>query len=196
MLGGVRSQQVVIEIVVADQQIVGDQLAVTIPETDEGLEFTINLIERQIVRCLIASAAPWSELWRQLVLKVEKIEGQRGAGQKEGTRFAARQLVFTVQPIAEPGFGGEPSSVWAKFLELVAETPAIAALEPVVAAAIKGEDLPDWRQAQALLGLTLDGIRGIGIAPVVEAGPLEAAAVLQEITIVGDDGERPIDPEA
>ncbi len=200
LLTGSRSLQISIEIVVADQVEQGEEIAVTIPETDEGLELTLNLIERQILRALQFDAEPWSEIWRGLVARVRKVESLRGAGLKDGVRFAARQLVLTVEPLAEPSFGEEARGTWRKFLDQLELEPGLAELVPLLEAEILGQVVPDWRVAQGLLGLTLDGIRGIGIAPPFDAGPIEGAPLLAEIRLRQTDGtdntdDLVVDPE-
>lgn len=192
LLTGARSLQLAIEVVVADQverEIEGEPLIdVTIPETDEGLELTLNLIERQILRALQFEAGGWSEIWRNLVVKVRKVESQRGAGLKEGVRFAARQLVLTVEPLAEPGFGEEPRGVWRKFLDQLAQEPTLAPLGALLEAEFTGQALPDWRIAQGLLGLTLEGVQGIGLAPPYDADPIDGGPLLQQVRIRSTDG--------
>ncbi|MDP1642723.1 MAG: hypothetical protein Q8L59_11110 [Phenylobacterium sp.] len=201
-LTGERSLQLVIEAVVADQSERpidgGAEISITIPETDEGLELQLNLIERQILRRLQAGEGPWPEIWRTLVVKVRKFESRRGAGLEAGVRFAARQLVLTISPLPEPGFGAEPGGVWRRFLTQLAEEPDLAALAPLLEAELIGESLPDWRAVQALLGLTRPGIDGTGLAPPFEAAGDEPAPLLERITF--DDGDQPRviepDPEA
>jgi hypothetical protein len=52
---------------------------------------------------------------------------------------------------------------------------------------IAGTIVPEWRQAQAALGLTQAGIRGIGVAPEDEPETAEAAPAA-EIDVSMDDG--------
>lgn len=195
LLGGDRSLQLVIEIVVADQVEHEGEVSITVPETDEGLELTINLAERQVLRALQAEAGGWAEIWRGLVLKINKVESQRGAGDKGGVRFAARQLVLTVQPLAEPGFGAVATGVWRAFLDQLALEADFAALVPLLETEFEGAALTDWRQVQALLGLTVEGVRGLGVAPVFDAAPDEDAPSFNRLTLAGDDGDRVIEAE-
>jgi hypothetical protein len=51
---------------------------------------------------------------------------------------------------------------------------------------IVGTIVPEWRQAQAALGLTQAGIRGIGVAPQDESEMAEAATAA-EIDVSADD---------
>jgi len=196
LLSGDRSLQLVIEIVVANQVEHEGEVTIIVPETDEGLELTINLAERQVLRALQAEAATWPDIWRGLVLKIIKVESQRGAGEKGGVRFAGRQLLLTVQPLAEPGFGAPASGVWRDFLDALGLEPDFATLVPLLEAEFEGEPLTDWRQVQAMLGLTLDGVRGLGVAPVFDAAPDEDAPLFGRLTLAGDDGDRIIEPEA
>lgn len=200
LLTGERSLQITIEAVVADQaerQVEGGtEIAVTIPETDEGLELQLNLIERQILRRLQADANPWSAVWRDLVLKVRKFESRRGAGQENGVRFAARQLVLTLVPLAEPGFGEAPQGAWRRCLDQIAAEPDLADLAELLEAEFTGEPLADWRVAQGLLGLSREGVDGMGVSPVFPAGPNEAAPILERLEIDTETSLIVIEPEA
>lgn len=190
------SLQVVVELVVAKQVEHDGEIVVTVPETDGGFELEIDLLERQIEGVRKQGTSTWAKLWRALVLNLRKTESQRGAGSKDGVRFAARQVVWTVQPLAEPDFGAPAQGVWRQFLDAVEAEPDLTALAPLLDAAIQGEALPDWRIAQAQQALTDDGIRGIGVAPVFDAAPDEAAPSFDRLTLAGDDGDRIIEPEA
>lgn len=200
LLTGERSLQITIEAVVADQaerEVEGvTEVVVTIPETDEGLELQLNLIERQILRRLQADANPWSEIWRALVLKVRKFESRRGAGQGDGVRFAARQLVLTLVPLAEPGFGAAPQGAWRLCLDQIAAEPDLAGLAELLEAEFAGEPLVDWRVAQGLLGLSREGVAGMGVSPVFPAGPNEEAPILERLEIDSEIGAVVIEPEA
>ncbi|WP_051651369.1 hypothetical protein [Brevundimonas bacteroides] len=202
LLTGQRALQISIEIVVADQverTVEGEggpqtEISVSIPETDQGLELQLDLLERQVLRVLQADGSPWPELWRSMIGRVRKVECQRGAGFKEGVRFAARQLLLTVQPLPEPGFGRAAEGIWRRVLDALQGEPDLQDLVPLLEAEISGEALPDWRVAQGLLGLTREGVEGIGLAPPFDAALSEDAPLLSRITIAGDDADRVIDP--
>lgn len=190
MLTGDRQLQLSIEMVVASEvagEVEGES-SVIIPETDEGLELSLNLIERQILRALQAGSSPWAEIWRTLIVRVRKIESQRGAGLKDGVRFAARQMVLTIEPMAEPGFGQAAVGVWRAFLDQLALEPDLAGLVPLLEAEILGEAIPNWKIAQALLGLTNQGIEGIGLPPPY-LDPIEDGPVLEQITLSDEVGD-------
>ena len=205
LLTGQRALQISIEIVVADQverTIEGEggpqtEISVSIPETDQGLELQLDLLERQTLRVLQSDSSTWPELWRALIGRVHKVECQRGAGLKDGVRFAARQLLLTVQPLPEPGFGKPAEGVWRRVLDAMGQEPDLQDLVPVLESEISGASLTDWRVAQGLLGLTREGVDGIGLSPAFDALPTEEAPPLSSITIAGDDADRVIeaDPE-
>lgn len=199
LLGGDRSLQLALEIVVAQEvEIQGDDggQVVSIPQTDEGLELALDLVEREALWALQGSNAPWSELWRSLIGKVLKGERQRGAGSKDGVRFAARRLLLTVDALHEPAFGADPAGSWRTFLDLIAATPDLQLLAGPLEAAFLGEALPDWRQVQAGVGLTRESARMIGVDPVLDDGDQAGAAVLDAITLDAGDELRVIEPEA
>lgn len=182
LIEGSGTLQLVVEIAVADQVQHEQTIDVTIPETDQGLELTLDLVDRQIRRCLSGDLTTWAALWRDLVLRTLKVESQRGAGVKDGVRFAARQLVLTIETLREPEFGRAPHGVWARFLEALEAEADLAPLAELMQAEIRGQALPDWRQIQALFALTEEAARGIGIATLYD-DPIENPPLLERITI-------------
>lgn len=197
LLGGDRSLQVALEIVVAQATVLdGDEgHSVTIPQTDEGLELSLDLVEREALWALQGSNGAWSELWRSMMVKVHKGERQRGAGSKDGVRFAARRLLLTVDTLHEPGFGEPPTDVWKAFLDLVADTPTLAPLAGPLTAAFAGPSLTSWRREQSLVGLTRESVRMIGIAPTLDDGDQAEAAELEQIALDGGGDVRVIEQE-
>ena len=72
--------------------------------------------------------------------------------------------------------GAEPEGVWADLLAAMEVDEELADLARYWRQLIAGTIVPEWRQAQAALGLTQAGIRGIGIAPQDDTETGEAAA--------------------
>jgi hypothetical protein len=134
-----------------------NEIALQIPATDAGLELSVDIVESQALAALIGHPqSRWGELFRRLVLRIERVQGQRGGSAERGSRWAARQIIER-------------------------------ALGPATAL--------NWRQAQAWLGLTEQGIRATGIAPplgVEEEVPLTEGEDAEAIAIVeGIDRGRP-----
>lgn len=179
-----------IEIIVAGAvEAEGGGTTIMVPPTDAGLEITLDLIERQVRRALIAPAPAWAEMWRQLVARIDNVKVVRGAGSRKGVRYAARRIEVHCEPLSDPMPGGPAEYVWADFLALMeADTgeDGLADLAPLVRVEIEGDTLSDWAQVQAALGLTLSGVRGIGVAPYIATG--EDAAELAEVIASDEDG--------
>jgi len=159
----------------------GAALRLDIPHSDEGLETTLNMVGRQIFREL-QIGGPWSDLLREITFGLKKVTVRRGANTEQGTRFAARQYVFTADTIAEPEFGAEPEGAWVRLLDLMEANPNLARDVPLVRRMIVGDVLPDWRRVQANYGLTDRSYRAFGLGPLF-AGVGEPLA--QRFTING-----------
>jgi len=142
----------------------GAALRLDIPHTDDGLETTLNVVGRQIFRCLQVGG-PWSDLLQDITYGLKKITVRRGANTEQGTRFAARQYVFTTDTIAEPEFGAEPDAIWVRLLDLMQADPRLARDAPLIQRMLVGDALPDWRRVQADLGLSSRSLRALGLGP-------------------------------
>lgn len=169
-----RSVDLIIELAIASRVAVpiepGGQPEdeVIIPQTDAGLEFALNLMVRQVLRVFAAAGEGWAGQLRAFSGQITKLQSRRGVGAAKGVKFAARQLVFTVEPPWEPAFGVAPApdTLYGAFLAAMRGDPDMAPHAAMLEQQILGEALPDWRRAQALLGLSEAGIRGIGLGPV------------------------------
>lgn len=166
LLAGDRVLDLVLEIIIFGRQAAdADGEVYAIPHTDEGLEVSLDLMVRAIHRGLLADDGVWPELWRNFVFGVEKVGVRRAADTKDGVRFAARQLVLSCFALAEPGFGAAVAGPWEKLLTAMRAESGMAPLADVIGQAIAGGPMSGWRQAQAALALTREGVRGIGLAP-------------------------------
>ncbi len=158
-----------IEVTVADQQ--GGQTVethITVPKTDAALEAQLNIIGRQIHRVFLASENPWAEVWRNLVVRISRIDEKRGAMSENGMRFAARQITFSFVVINEPPFS-DPIGVWLDLINLLKSSNDTAGLGKIIESEIKTPLLADWQSVKADIGLTLDGWLGIGVSNVGQA---------------------------
>ncbi len=187
-----RQIDLVIEVAVASRVTVANPDAeddeiqvIEIPHTDAGLEITINLIGRQIVRTLLSDQGPWANLWRRIVLSPSKITSKRGAGSEKGVRFAARQLTITTETLSEPPTGAQAEGFWADFLTAMEADAAVSNLAPIIRAEIEGPSLPDWRRFIADLGANPNTALALGFGPagivpegVEETPPIDAMTVV------------------
>lgn len=172
ILNASRQIELVIEVAVASRVTManpeaeeGEVEVIEIPHTDAGLEITINLIGRQVMRTLLSDQGPWATLWRRIVLAPSKILSRRGAGSEKGVRFAARQLTITTETLSEPPTGATAEGFWADFLAALEADPQVSGLAPVIRAEIEGPPLPDWRRYLADLGANPLTALAMGFGP-------------------------------
>lgn len=152
---------------VEDQQVV-------VSQTDAAYEITLDLIERQIVRSLVAADNPWARLWRRIVLRATERVSRRGASAEQSSRFAARQMVLTLETVTDPDHGVAlpEGSVWRDALDQLEGVPGMADLIGVLRSDAEGEPLHEWRRAAARLGVNLETMHAIGLGPVGADDPV------------------------
>lgn len=195
LMGAPRNISLVIETVVASKVEASDgQDTVVIPHTDAGLEATLAFMGRQVSRALLAQDSDWSRLWRDLVTDIPKCTIRRGAGSEKGARFAARQIVYTVDTLAEPYFGQEleDDDYWSRFLTAMEADTDLAPMAGIMRAEIEDPALNPAQQAAASLGITAKAAAAIGLSDVIPWGdPNDPADVGIEIAAgrLGEDGE-------
>lgn len=201
LLGACRELDLVIELVVAAKVDVptgpqGDpETEIVVLDTDEGFEVILNLMGRQVDRALLAgktAGTPWSDLWRDIVIKITSYTSKRGAGVIEkGRRFTARQIIIQVDTIAEPSFGPIASgTIWHRILTAFRTDTALQKIADLIEAEITTPTLQDWRRAAVDLGLRDLGALRIGLGPAIENPPLnEQTPPLEEVTVIDPNGQ-------
>lgn len=172
IMGATRRLELVIETAVASRVEIDGEPAVVIPHTDAGMEAVLGFMGRQVMRALLAGPAPWSELWRQAVTKIERMTVRRGASAEKGIRFAARQMVVTCDTLAEPYFGAhvEAGGFWARLLAAMEADTEMQELARVLRSEIEAPNLTAQVAAAAALGITLDVAGGLGLGGVIPWG--------------------------
>lgn len=153
------------------------------PETDSNHEALLNVMGHQVFAALFAGSGPWADLFRSFVTNVSSIDSVRGADVKNGTRFAARSIVFTLDTISDPPFGvaipaGTP---WAIFLAKAKDTPRFAKIAALIEAETSGT-VPAWAAVKAMMGWTSEEAEAAGITPFNADDPATS------FTVVGSDG--------
>lgn len=199
-----REIDVVIEIGVAAEVTVEMQdgtttSAVTIPPTDWGLERSVDLISRQIMRVLQVNDPedPWPNLYRRLAGRTKDATSKRGAGAEDKERFAARQIVLTVEPsLDEPAFGELPGegTLWHDLLTAMDADSIFgqAKIAGIIRKAIVGDEIPDWARMQADLGATVEALVAMGLNQLADS---EAVVTVTRITSDGDHLESVVEGE-
>ena len=193
--GGERMIDLVFEIAIAHavaaKPEADDSLPeIVIPATDAGLELSLSLIARQMMRALFEQAGnPWANLFREFCINVRKITNRRGVGNKDGARFAARQIILRIEGLNEPPFGHEPAAdePWGRLLAQMRQDDELVDLAPLVSGAIIGKPpVPEWDRGRSDQGLSPETARRIGIAATAplaqERPPVATEGTFEETT--------------
>lgn len=139
---------------------------IVIPATDAGMELSLSLTVRQMYRALFAGGGEWTRIFQQFAINTPKITSRRGVGNKDGARFAARQLILTIETISEPPFGHVPEAgePWGNLLAAMEAEPDMAGLSLLVKQAITGTPaIEDWDRGRTDQGLTYGAAHKINI---------------------------------
>ncbi|OYW64659.1 MAG: hypothetical protein B7Z40_13490 [Bosea sp. 12-68-7] len=148
------------------------------PPTDDRMELTLDVMERQIKIALADTANPFAELWRVLVSDVKTLATKRGAFADRGGRYAGRMLEIEVVALADPPFGAEPAGIWPAILAAFEGDARLERHVSLIRGLIVGaEPLPAWRVLQAQLGLASAEADSLLITPVAGAEEGDIAIV-------------------
>ncbi|HWW46549.1 MAG TPA: hypothetical protein VNZ94_01765 [Xanthobacteraceae bacterium] len=164
-----------------------DGFEIEYPATDAGLENRLWRLAFEVESVLTGGAGAWSELWREIVVGIKGVDWDRGADSKAGQRFNFLRLQYEVNVLADVVRGEDlPAGLfWSKFLAAMDADQDLDDLSRDWRALLTTPSLPQWRAAMAALGLTMDELKGIGLAPMnwhVES-PSDEAAKLADINI-------------
>ena len=167
-----------------------DGVILQIPATDAGLELSVDIVESQALAALVGDPqSRWGELFRRMVLRIERVQGQRGGSAERGSRWAARQIILMCDVIADTPPGVPQPAVVRDFLAAARAAPlelGLAGAAEIIEGALDPSAALSWRQAQAWLGLTEQGVRTTGVAPplgveaevpLAEGAEMEAQAI-------------------
>ena len=172
------------------QEDAGEIVSHVIPETDSGLEITLDLLERQVFRVLQSSLSPYAEMWRLLKMGEHIFTVRRGASSKEGQqRFAAHEISISTGTIADPPLAGPRPPIWQKVIDLFEadDNEFIATVGKLIARECSGEPATLSQQAVAALGLPASWAEMIGLDPVLPTPAPDLA--LEEVTLEDQDLE-------
>lgn len=153
-----------------------------IDTTNEFSEVVIEIVGRQIEIALMQSETAWAKIWRDIVFEIVGVNSKPYLIQSDkGPRAVAREVQWSVNTVSSPAFG-PPSGVWIDFLAAVETDELSAPMRPLIEAAIRGENMPDWKRAIYSAGMRLAAGRKIGISPADlkaagEAAPLASIII-------------------
>lgn len=169
--------------------IEGQMIRSATPPTDAAYELTLDALDRQIINALVHDPrSSWGEIFRNLALRIPTVTGRRGGSAEKGVRWAARQRIFMIEPILDP-VPGDPlmdNHPVARFLTAVDAAPEeldLAGAAGFIREMLSSDHDWSWRKAQAWLGLTIEEVRGIGVAPAVITDDIEAPALADDINL-------------
>lgn len=168
------------------ESVANEQDALFIPETDEGLEMTLDIIQRQAIAELQAGESDMAALWRRCVMDFKGINVMRGAAVERGVRFAARRIEIVANIIGEPYPGAPLSETWAAIIATMKADAGLAKVGATVEALAGGVALPPWKQWRNQLGLNDDAMTMIGVGPI--AGQVDDGGELIEATELAGEG--------
>jgi len=136
--------------------------------TDNAMEFTLDLIGREIADALNDPANEWAEIWRSIASGgFAKTERARTSNDRDGTRLAAHQMRITSMLMDEPGKGEDlPEPFPLLFEKLAASEDAVDNKIGAMMAAILGLSDPDWLALQRARGMTAGDLLAVGLGPV------------------------------
>lgn len=199
--GDSRRLQLVLELGVASSIKTGaGEYEIKFSHTDQGMEWAVDILQSQVLGALIGNTqSEWGQLFKRLVYKLTRMPSRRG-GQTGGVRFAARRITmeWTTNMDVAPGVpvpAGHPIRL---FIDMARAAPALgfAELATMIERLIQITAAPDWRQAQAILGITEGAARALHVDntplpwPNVEIPPLDWSdseanpAPLERVTLV------------
>lgn len=161
-----------------------------------GAATAIDIVYRQIERALIAEESVWSRLWCVFVDRIETIHSHAyvlpvGSAGKQ-LHLPARGITLSVQTINSPPIGSAPDGVWAELVSAMETAPGLGPLAPLIAGAMEGTALPQWRVDALEVGDTVEDSQFVGDAPL--DGSLSDPVPMSEATVDVRTPDTPDEP--
>src|SRR5215831_15346015 len=211
--GRTRRLQVAIEIGVASavhDPAPAGPVTIRFAATDQGMEWACDLIESQCMAALIGDPhSDWGDLFKRFVYKIHRVQRRRGGQAQTGVRFAARRIILVCETLFDipPGVKPAPQHPIYDFIEL-ATVGAVGEVDvaSLVKQFLEAQSAPEWRIAQAYLGLDSDAARDTLVVtgsplpwPNMEEPPLDYSDIneyppgLDKLTFDPDVTTEPMD---
>ena len=147
-----------------------------VPQTDEGLELSINLIERETLRALVSGDNEWSSIFMKFAPSIVDVSSKRGAGSSDGHKFAARLTTFSIATLCDPPFGEVPEdgTPWARLVAALRADQTLPGVGDLILGAIVGDPISSEIAERISASLTADEFDSIGFASsaIDESDPL------------------------
>ncbi|MBB3996882.1 hypothetical protein [Aureimonas pseudogalii] len=145
-------------------------LAIGVPASDRGFEFTLGLLHRQVCDALMDPDNPWGEIWRGLANRIIKIEVGSKRTSTDGQRLAGHQARIWVDLVNDPARGEpiDPAAPIGQFLTALAasEDPDNRVFAAKLRQVVGGDVDLDWKAHQRRYGMTRAALLAIGLGPV------------------------------
>ncbi len=191
-----RETALVIEIAVAGlTKLEGGEISAdaTIPASDAGFELAVDIVEAQALKALFGDPRnEWAQLLNASILRILRMPSTRGASGTQGARWAARQVIIRLDPVADPPAGvvvaaDHPLRRFIALARADANAKLGGAANLVEMVVGQARDYSSWEEAQGWLGIGRDGVEAIGLAPLVLTLPtdLNEGPELEEATPEG-----------
>jgi hypothetical protein len=158
--GSRRMLNLVLEIGVANAiKGTNGSLKINFAATDQGMELAVDMIDTQCTAALWGDpTSQWGELLKNLTLNIVRVPSRRGGQASQGIRFAARRVAYVLTTIYDvpPGVVLDDTHPLMKFIAAAKGNPVfgVADIGTVLQDMLTNTAAPDWRQAQAYLGMS------------------------------------------
>jgi hypothetical protein len=150
-------------------------IGVGTPATDQGLEFHLDMVVRQIGDALTDPENIWGQIYQRFIQRMISVDRARTSGADAGVRLAGHQIKVKVDLMSDPVKGTvKESSALAAFFE-AADGVDDAAFQAQIAfmKAQLSVDPADWKGAMQRYGMTRHDADAMLITPVDGAGDNE-----------------------
>lgn len=190
--GEKRILNLVIEIGVANAiQGTNNNLVLQFANTDQGMELAVDMISHQVTAALFGDPKSiWGEIFKRLIWRVIRVPSRRGGQASGGIRFAARRITYMVSTLYDipPGMVPAADHPLMEFINRAKGNPifGVADVGSILASMLDTKQAPDWRIAQAYLGLTRRSAEAMQVPglpvpfPEIEEPPLDYSDAANE----------------
>lgn len=180
--------------------------------TDQGMELAVDMVETQCTAALWGDPkSQWGEILKRLCWRITRVPSRRGGQAQGGVRFAARRITYVCNTLYDipPGYVPPAGHPILDFISLAAGNPVfgITDVGTILQNMLSTTEAPDWRVAQAYLGVTTKTAKALQLPgvpvpdPHVEQPPLdwsdaanEYAPPLTESIVLADENPPNIPP--
>jgi hypothetical protein len=129
--------------------------------TDQGMELAVDMVAKQVTDALWGDPkSQWGEILKKLAYRILRAPSRRGGQAQGGIRFAARRITYVLNTLYEipPGMVPASDHPLMQFINMAKGNPVFGATDvgKILEQMLDTTQAPDWRVAQAYLGMTED----------------------------------------